>query len=209
MTDLTLMAIASPPFVQPTSALDACRRAEAGGATAVQLRFKEEPAATIVELAVRLIDALAIPIYINDRADVAVAAGAHGVHLGAEDIMSASVRQFAPRPFQIGVSVGTEREAREATGAAIDYWSIGSVYRTGTKPDAGEPIGIRGFRNLARRAPPKMPVIGIGGIDATNVREVLQAGANGVAVIGAVFAATDVERSTRELRDTIDAVMSE
>lgn len=172
----------------------------------MQVRFKLASAATILDMATRLVEALAIPVYVNDRADVAVAAGAQGVHLGVEDIAPAAVREFAPRPFRIGVSVGSTGETEAVVGADVDYWSIGSVFQTGSKPDAGEPIGIRGFRALARRAPPQMPVIAIGGIDAANAGEVLKAGADGVAVISAVFGATDVERSTRRLRDVVDAV---
>jgi thiamine-phosphate pyrophosphorylase len=208
VSDFALVAIVGPPFVDAASVLDACRKAEAGGATAVQVRFKRASAAAILGIATRLVDELAIPIYINDRADIALAAGARGVHLGAEDIAPAAVREFAPRPFRIGVSVGTDDEAKAVAGADVDYWSIGSVYRTGSKADAGEPVGIRGFRALARRAPPRVPVIAIGGIDATNVREVLEAGADGVAVISAIFGAPDVERSTRALKDVVEAVRS-
>lgn len=208
MKDVSLIAIASPPFVDPATVLDACKRAEAGGATAVQVRFKLAAAATILRIATRLVDTLAIPVYVNDRADVALAAGAQGVHLGAEDITPQAVREFAPRPFRIGVSVGTEAEADAVAGADVDYWSIGSVYRTGSKSDAGEPIGTGGFRVLARRAPPGVPVIAIGGIDVTNAREVLESGADGVAVISAVFGVADVEGSTRQLRDIIESVRS-
>jgi thiamine-phosphate pyrophosphorylase len=204
--DLGLVAIASPPFVDAASVMGACRAAERGGATAVQVRFKNCPASVLLDVTERLVAALSIPVYVNDRADVALAASATGVHIGTEDIPPALVRGFAANPFRLGVSVGTTDEAGAALEVDVDYWSIGSIYATASKSDAGAPIGIAGFKELARLAPAGMPVIAIGGIDASNARPVLEAGAHGVAVIRAVFGATDVERSTRKLRDIVDEV---
>jgi len=204
--DLGLVAVASPPFVNGASVVEACKAAECGGATAVQVRFKDYPASVLLDVTERLVTVLSIPVYVNDRADVALAARATGVHLGTEDIPPATVREFAARPFRIGVSVGTNGEVDEALAVDVDYWSIGSIYATASKSDAGAPIGIAGFTRLAQLAPEGMPVIAIGGIEASNVRQVLEAGANGVAVISAVFGATDVEGDTRRLRDIVDEV---
>ena len=97
-------------------------------------------------------------------------------------------------------------EAGAAFAIDVDYWSIGSIYTTASKSDAGAPIGIGGFKGLARLAPEGMPVIAIGGIEASNARPVLEAGADGVAVISAVFGATDIEGGARRLRDIVDEV---
>lgn len=161
----------------------------------------------MLALASALRQGLTVPFYLNDRADVAWAAGADGVHLGMDDLPAELVRSVSPRPLRIGVSVGTPSEARVAQRADPDYWSVGSVYATPTKPDAGAPIGIPGFRALAALAPAGTPVIGIGGITAGNAGEVIRAGARGVAVISAIFTEDDIERATRTLRDVVDAAL--
>lgn len=204
LPEVRLLAVAGPPAVAPGAVLDACRRAAAGGVTAVQLRWKDAAAADLLRTTEALVAALAVPVYVNDRADVALAAGAAGVHLGAEDTPPAAVRALGPRPFRIGVSVGSPDEARDVFAADVDYWSVGSVYATATKPDAGRPIGPEGFGGLAALAPRGRPVIAIGGITATNADQVLAAGAHGIAVSAAIFAAHDIERAARELRAIVD-----
>jgi thiamine-phosphate pyrophosphorylase len=152
-----------------------------------------------------LVDTLGIPVWVNDRADVAWAARAAGVHVGADDIPVARLRSAAPFACSIGVSVGNEREASAALAGDPDYWSIGSVYRTGSKLDAGTPIGPEGLSKLAGRAPEGMPIVAIGGITVERVPEVIGSGAGGVAVIGAIFLEPDPERAARRLRDAVDA----
>lgn len=185
--------------------VEAAEAAVQGGVTAIQLRVKDAPAGALLRLVEPLVHALAVPVYVNDRADVAWLGGARGVHVGAEDLPPGRIRRFAPRPFRIGVSVGTAAEADQVQGADVDYWSVGSVFATATKPDAGAPIGVAGFRALAARAPLRMPVMAIGGIDATNAAAVLQAGAVGVAVSSAIFAAPDVTAAAWALRGVVDS----
>lgn len=205
--DLRLLAILDAGLLAGRDPLAAARAAEAGGATAIQLRMKGSGAGSMLMLARQLRRGLAVPLYLNDRADVAWAAGAQGVHLGADDVPAAALREVAPRPFRIGVSVGTPAEAEVARRGDPDYWSIGSVFATATKSDAGEPIGIAGFKTLAALAPAGLPVIGIGGIDADRAGRLIEAGAHGVAVISAVFHAGDIERAARQLRDAVDTAM--
>ena len=207
LSDLRLLAVVGPPFVSANSVLDSCLAAEAGGVTAFQVRWKDAPASELVGLTERLVGSLSVPVYVNDRADVALAGGAVGVHLGADDLEPSRVRSMAPRPFRIGVSVGTPAEAEDALGADVDYWSLGSIYHTDTKRDAGAPIGTDGFRRLATLAPADTPVIAIGGIVCSNVADVLRAGADGVAVVSAVFGSHDVEQNARDLRAVIDGVL--
>lgn len=204
-SDLRLLAIAGPPVVALRDIVELSRRAAEGGVTGVQLRIKEAPAVTLLEIATELRAALSIPVWVNDRADVALAAGACGVHVGTGDIPPAAVRAFAGDRLRVGVSVGDRAEATAARAAAVDYWSIGALYATGTKPDAGAPIGTSGFRALAALAPAGMTTIAIGGIGLDHVAEVLAAGAHGVAVSQAIFAAGDVRRAAQALRDVIDA----
>jgi thiamine-phosphate pyrophosphorylase len=208
MLDVRLLAIADPEVLRAGDLVAAAQAAEAGGATIIQLRMKRAGAGAMLDAARRLRAALTVPLFVNDRADVAWAAGAEGVHLGAEDIPADAVRAAAPWACLIGVSVGTSAEAAAARAAGADYWSLGSVFATGTKPDAGAPIGLAGIRALAAEAPAGMPLVGIGGIDATNAGQVVGAGAAGVAVISAIFAADDVERATRRIRDVVDRALN-
>lgn len=205
--DLRLLAILDPDVLRGRDLVTAARAAVAGGATAVQLRMKRAGAGAMLAAARRLRSDLSVPLYVNDRADVAWAARAHGVHVGAEDLPAEALRPAAPQGFVIGVSVGSPAEAAAARRAEADYWSIGSVFATATKPDAGLPIGITGFHALAALAPAGMPVIGIGGITADNAGDLVRAGAHGVAVISAIFAAGDIERAARQLRDAVDIAM--
>lgn len=202
--DLRLLAIVGPPVVAIGDVVSASAAAVRGGVTAVQLRLKGVGAARQVELARSLVAQLAAPVFVNDRADVALAAGARGVHVGADDLAPAAVRAFAGDRLVIGGSVGNDAEAVAAQGQPLDYWSIGSVYATSTKPDAGKPIGPDGFRALARMAPPSLPCIAIGGITADNASEIMAAGARGVAVSAGLFAENDVERAARAMRAAVD-----
>ena len=135
-----------------------------GGATMVQLRLKGADARTIVSAARRLVRDLTVPVIVNDRVDVALAAEAEN--------------------------------AREA-----DYVGIGPVFSTGTKPDAGAAIGPEGFARLRMLA--DLPAVGIGGISADRAREVIVAGAAGVAVVSAIFGAGDPEQAARALRNAL------
>jgi thiamine-phosphate pyrophosphorylase len=205
--DVRLLAIAGPPVVPASSLVESCCAAVAGGVTAVQLRHKEAPASVLLQLTEALLDALPVPVYVNDRADVAWIAGAAGVHVGTEDLSPPAIRTFAPRPFHIGISVGSHEEAARASAADVDYWSVGPVYPTSTKPDAGSAIGLEGFRSLAARAPARVPVIAIGGIHPDNAAEILLAGAAGIAVSSAIFAARDVRAVARALRQSVDEIL--
>jgi thiamine-phosphate pyrophosphorylase len=172
-----------------------------GGATMVQLRLKDADARTQVEVARALIAALParIPIIMNDRADLAIAAGAAGVHVGPEDLPAAAVRRILGPARIVGVSVGNDAEALQASDA--DYVGIGPVYATGSKGDAGNAIGVAELARLIALC--ARPAVGIGGIDATNAAAVIDAGARGVAVIRALFSAADPEEAARSLRSAI------
>lgn len=177
--------------------LAACRLAVAGGATAVQLRLKRAGGRELAGLARALLAAVRVPVLINDRADVALAAGAHGVHLGPDDIPAALVRRMAPPGFLIGVSVGLEREI--ANGEAADYWGIGPYRTTATKSEAGEALGPAGLQALVARAGGR-PCVGIGGVQPEDVADILRAGCAGVAVVSGVFGTGDPERAARRYR---------
>lgn len=170
-----------------------------GGATCIQLRLKDVAARDLTSVARELVRAVPVPVIVNDRADVAIAAGAAGVHLGVDDIPPAAVRAFAPPRFIIGVSVGSDDEM--ANAIAADYAGIGPVYATGTKRDAGSAIGTGEFARLA--AATGLPAVGIGGITAANARAVIEAGASGVAVVASVFGSSDPRVAAAELLSAI------
>lgn len=166
-----------------------------GGATMVQLRLKNIDPRELVQVARALVRALPVPVVVNDRADIALAAAAAGVHVGVDDLPASALRAVVPSGFIIGASVGSDAEVPFAMGA--DYVGIGPVFSTTSKPDAGDAIGSAEFARLARLT--GLPAVAIGGIDATNCRTVLAAGADGVAVIRAIFAASDPERAAQAL----------
>src|SRR6266566_2872334 len=197
---LRLMVITDPVLLKGRDAVAVCRAAIAGGATMVQVRWKDGTPTEVLELTRTLVAALPVPVLVNDRVDIALAAGAAGAHLGWDDPPLDALRPNLPAGFLLGVSVGTPDEAARAPATA-DYWSVGPCFATPTKSDAGPPLGPEGFTALARLAPEGTPVIGIGGITAANARAIVAAGAAGVAVIGGVLGAADPEESARRIRN--------
>jgi thiamine-phosphate diphosphorylase len=135
-----------------------------------------------------------VPVFVNDRPDVAMAAGAAGVHLGPDDLPVALVRKVVPRGFIIGASAGSPDEAAAAAGA--DYWGVGPWRTTGTKADAGAALGAEGFRRIMQRSGGK-PCIAIGGVRPEDVGPVLAAGGAGVAVVSGILGEEDVETAAR------------
>lgn len=180
-------------------------RAVAGGATLVQLRGKAWPDRLFLERAVaarRLLRPGGIPLIINDRADIARAAAAAGVHLGQTDLPVAAARAVLGRRFLIGVSAGSPAEAEAGEAAGADYVGVGPVFATRSKGDAGEPIGLAAIGRIRERT--GLPIVAIGGIDAGNAESAIAAGADGLAVISAIAAAADPERETARILEAID-----
>ena len=196
------MVITDPVLLKGRDAVAVCRGAAQGGATMIQVRWKDGAPAEILELTRALVAALPVPVLVNDRADIALAAGAAGAHLGWDDPPVEALRPHLPAGFLLGLSVGSPDEAARAATSA-DYWSVGPCFATPTKTDAGSPLGPEGFGALARLAPEGCPVIGIGGITASNAHSIIEAGGTGVAVVGAVMSASNSEKAARELRHAI------
>jgi thiamine-phosphate pyrophosphorylase len=168
--------------------------AERGGVTSVQLRLKRASAHELVAAARTLVAALRVPVLVNDRPDVALAAGAAGVHLGPDDLPVALVRKVVPPGFIIGASAGSPDEA--AAAAEADYWGVGPWRDTGTKADAGAALGAEGFRRIVQRSGGK-PCVAIGGVRPEDVGPVLAAGGAGVAVVSGILGEQDVEAAAR------------
>jgi thiamine-phosphate pyrophosphorylase len=181
------------------------RAAVKGGATMLQVRGKRLGSLALSDH-VRSVLAeqdARVPVVVNDRLDVAITTGAAGCHLGQDDLPIAEARGLVPPGFLLGGSAGTEDEARRCAAAGADYLGIGPVRATSTKRDAGDPIGVEGFRLIL--AAGGLPAVAIGGITVKDIPELLAAGAAGVAVSSAVLGANDTEAATREIRSALEA----
>lgn len=183
----------------------AARAALQGGVDWVQLRQKGGPALKLYEAATEIIPLAAqleSGVSINDRVDVALAAGAAGVHLAAKSLPPAAARALMPGGMVLGVSVHGLEEARAAVYAGVDYVTFGHVYPTSSKPGL-PPRGVRELAEIVESV--DVPVLAIGGINTTNIREVLATGASGIAVISTILDAEDPESAARELRLGLDS----
>ena len=172
----------------------------------MQLRDKRSPPADLLELGRELRRICGLhraPLLVNDRADLALALSADGVHLGSEDLPPAEARRLLPPPRWIGVSAASVGEALSAEESGADYLGVGPIFATSTKADAGDPIGLERLAEIA--AAVRIPVVGIGGIGVANCGSVIEAGAAGVAVISAILTAEDPATAARGLRDSLEA----
>jgi thiamine-phosphate pyrophosphorylase len=216
--DLRLNAIVDPERSGGRTLAELARLCAEGGATLVQLRDKQSETRAMIAQARAIKAALAafhVPLVVNDRVDVALAAHADGVHLGQDDMAPEDARCLLGPAAIIGLSVKSEREALQAPVELIDYVGCGGVYATTSKQQNNPPIGPAGLSRiiavLHRRATERlmeMPVCGIAGIDADNAGEVIAAGADGVAVISALSLAPDPAAAARSLRQIVDAMLA-
>jgi thiamine-phosphate pyrophosphorylase len=212
--DISLYVLVDPAAARgkPLAALAAA--AATGGATLVQLRDKSATTQRLIEEAIAIKRALrgfGVPLIVNDRADVALAAGADGIHLGRDDLDPAAARRLLGPRAIIGVSVKNEADVAGLALGAVDYACIGGVFATASKDNPDPPIGLAGFgrlRRLLRARAPRLPVGAIAGINEENASAVIRAGAEGIAVISAVIAAADAEAAARRLRALVDAARS-
>ncbi len=186
----------------------------AGQATLVQLRDKHGSTRAMVEEARALHDILepkGVPLLINDRVDVALAAQADGVHIGQDDMHPADARLLLGRTAIIGLSINTVALAQAAPLELIDYVAIGGVYGTTSKDSTKPPIGIGGLREIVRTVRARkagFPICAIAGINAGNAADVIAAGVDGVAVISALSLAPQPAEAARNLRNVVDAALA-
>ncbi|WP_272701329.1 thiamine phosphate synthase [Desulfovibrio sp. Fe33] len=175
--------------------------AASGGCTMVQLREKDADTGEFVELARalhRLLKPLNVPLLINDRVDVALAAGVEGVHVGQSDMLPEDVRRLVGPDAIVGLSVDTEAELLDAQKRPVDYLGIGPVYPTDTKKDIkGSPWGPDGLRRAVELS--AIPLVAIGGVQCENARAVSGSGVAGIAVVSAICSAPSPVEATRAL----------
>lgn len=180
------------------------REAVEGGATIVQLREKECPTGEFVALAKRLkalLAPLGVPLIINDRVDVALAADADGVHIGQSDMPYEDARRLLGYDKIIGLSVENFEDLERANALDVDYVGISPVYGTPTKSDTAEPFGLEGLRKAVAMS--AHPTVAIGGMNAQTIGEVIAAGADGVAVVSAICSAPSPRKAAEELKEIV------
>jgi thiamine-phosphate pyrophosphorylase len=208
--DLSLYGIIGPENTRGRDPALLVHAAAAGGMTLLQLRDKRGEARGMIATAQALKGALAgtgVPLLVNDRVDVAVAAEADGVHLGQSDIPPEIARRMLGDEAIVGLTVRDEAEARQAPVGMLDYICIGGVFATSSKVNETPPLGVEGLRRLVailRARAPGLPLAAIAGVDAANAGAVIRAGVEGVAVISALFGAEDVEGAARALRAAVE-----
>jgi thiamine-phosphate pyrophosphorylase len=194
-----LYVIVDPEQTRGRDPVEVARQALEGGASIIQWRDKSRdkgeqlPQLRAVRDLCRRHGALLI---VNDHADLALAAGADGVHLGQKDLPPAAVRAFVPPDFIVGVSTNNVEEARRAQAEGASYVAVGALFRTASKA-VTRPASPQRLREVKQAV--SVPVVGIGGINENNIDQVLAAGADAVAVISAVIAADDVRQAAARL----------
>jgi thiamine-phosphate pyrophosphorylase len=186
------------------SLVEVVREGVAGGVTCVQLREKECSTREFLHearLLVELLKPLDVPLIINDRVDIALAVGADGVHLGQTDMPISYARQLGPPEWIVGVSAESIEDAIRAEEEGADYIGVSPVFSTSTKIDTSPPLGLEGLARI--RAVVRLPLVAIGGIHCGNGRDVILAGADGLAVVSAIVAAESPKAAAASLRQVI------
>ena len=206
--DPKLYLVTDAGLLRGRALIDVVDEACAGGVTLVQLRDKTAEARDLLEMARALKAALqprGVPLVINDRVDVAAAAGV-GCHVGQTDLPVEAARAMLGEAAIIGLSLDHVEQTGAADPALLDYVAHGPFATTDTKPDAGKPVGIRGINEV--RARTGLPLVAIGGIDASNAAHAIDAGADGVAVVSAVMAAESPYEAASMLGGILDRTLA-
>lgn len=175
-----------------------------GGVTLVQLREKDIDTREFVELARRLKALLSpsgVPLLINDRVDVALAADADGVHIGQSDMAYEDARRLLGPDKIIGLSVESVQDALAADATDVDYIAASPVYLTSTKTDTAAALGLEGVSEISGLS--RLPLVGIGGMNLRTAADVIRAGADGIAVVSGIMSAPDPRKAAEELLKTV------
>lgn len=209
LPDIRLHGILDPQIAAGRSLADLARQAADGGATILQYRAKTASTREMIEEASAIRKALigtGVPLLINDRIDVALAVGAEGVHVGRDDMEPHLVRRLMGASAIIGATIKNKADIDRLADQGISYGCIGGVFPTNHKTNPDAPVGLEGFRVLRAYAHEKLgkvPVGAIAGITLANTPQVMQAGADGIAVIGALFANADPAAAARAFRQIL------
>lgn len=201
---MLLYAVTDRAWLRGRTLADCVRQAIQGGATFVQLREKDAPFDEAVALGAELAAICreaGVPFVVDDDVDVALAAGADGVHVGQDDMAACAARELLGPDAIVGVSAQTVAQALAAQADGADYLGVGALVPTPTKPDAAD-VSLEELRAIC--AAVDIPVVGIGGLNARTIPQLQRSGADGAAVVSAIFAADDCLAATQELREVCE-----
>jgi thiamine-phosphate pyrophosphorylase len=203
--DYRLYLVTDSALAMGRPLLDIVRAAIDGGVTCVQVREKDLLSRAYIErlLSVRsLLRERGLPLFVNDRVDVALAVEADGVHLGQTDMPLGMAKKIAGRQLLIGVSCETAQDAIDAERGGADYVSVSPVFATPTKTDTAPALGLDGVRAVCRAV--RVPVVAIGGINTANAAAVIRSGADGICVVSAIVSASDPRAAAAALRQIVE-----
>ena len=198
--DYTLYLCTDRKLMSTNTLEEAVEQAILGGCSLIQLREKQSSSREFFEMAKRIkaiTDRYRVPLIINDRIDIALAADAAGVHLGQEDIPAKEARRIMGEEKVIGVSARTVELARKAVEDGADYLGVGAMFATSTKGNA-KVIGKEKLKEI--RAAVSIPIVAIGGINHSNAAQLVDIGINGLAVVSSVIGASDIQAAARKMR---------
>ena len=199
--DYTLYLVTDRQLMSCDSLTEAVEQAILGGCTMIQLREKELPSLEFYNQAVavkQVTERYHIPLIINDRIDIAMAVQATGVHIGQHDLPAAAVRKVIGENMLLGVSASSIAEAIQAQQDGADYLGVGAMFPTGTKTDA-DSVSMEELQKI--RAAVSLPIVVIGGINKENAGRFKPMGIDGLAVVSAIIAQSDIKAAAAELKD--------
>lgn len=199
--DYTLYLVTDRQLMSCDSLTEAVEQAILGGCTMIQLREKELPSLEFYNQAVavkHVTERYHIPLIINDRIDIAMAVQAAGVHIGQHDLPAATVRKVIGENMLLGVSASSIAEAIQAQQDGADYLGVGAMFPTGTKTDA-ESVSMEELQKI--RTAVSLPIVVIGGINKGNAGRFKPMGIDGLAVVSAIIAQSDIKAAAAELKD--------
>ena len=199
--DYTLYLVTDRQLMNCDSLTEAVEQAILGGCTMIQLREKELSSLEFYNQAVavkQVTDKYHIPLIINDRIDIAMAVQATGVHIGQHDLPAAAVRKVIGENMLLGVSASSIAEAIQAQQDGADYLGVGAMFPTGTKTDA-ESVSMEELQKI--RTAVSLPIVVIGGIYKGNAGRFKPMGIDGLAVVSAIIAQSDIKAAAAELKD--------
>lgn len=203
--DYSLMYVTDDRITDDSIFFDILKNSLKGGVSIVQLREKHldtKPFYARAKRAKSLCEQYGIPLIINDRIDIALAIKADGIHLGQKDMPVSVARELIGKEKIIGLSVSNNQQTEEANSLEVDYIGISPIFSTNTKTkDLDKPLGIEGLKEL--RQIWTKPIVCIGGVNKENTTEIIENGADGVAVISAISRAKDPEKESKALKSII------
>ena len=202
--DLSLYLVTDNGLCAERGLAETVTAAIAGGVTMIQYRAKDRDLQSALREAARLADLAkqaGVPLIINDRLDIALAVDAEGLHVGQSDMPPDIARRLLGADKILGISVSRSAEIDMIDPAVVDYVGVGPIFPTASKSDAATPLGLEKFAQLRPRIP--LPAVAIGGIGLEQAGNVIQAGADGIAVVSAICGTADPAASARHLKQAI------